>query len=432
MSRIRRRSSVVERFLGKKEAGSSILPVGSIFFCYTSGMPDRIREARLVSGDDPEVQERREELHEHDMDIRSRVFGAEELGQISLWRDRKSPVLKSLEKESIMIVRGKLRKFFMVESIVRGRVPPEMEVFAEEVFGSDTLRAHFEEHISSFASLSHEEQRVALAEVLGMCDEERVPDDILIVMLERHVERFGEREKEFEKVEPLLRKNFLSRLQTAVDEGKIPFSYDVVAERFNGATAFLHDYLQFPRDMGRSGSIHRTISLRSSLMDTDRGDPERMRLLAEETFFHEGIEAIRGVAYMRWEHKFEDNEAGEVEYEPRFTEGRSGLTFSGIGGDRKEVFEWLHEAVVEQLALILLDREPIDDARGAERAALQKLLRDGLPWNDLCSAFIEDYDPSLPAGERSPAWKKFRKSVDEHLDGGWKHLLETGKQFRFG
>ncbi len=188
------------------------------------------------------------------------------------------------------------------------------------------------------------------------------------------------------------------------------------------------------------------VSVDASLVSERRKQPLR------EVLVHEFFHAISGRLVYKENTKttiFVDTEDGEVEeqktgsVETHYTSGRVGLSFrvpnfeaylfDGNKERGKDRFEWMNEAVTEQLALEFVSHIGGGTPSGGyhkEREALKLLCEKSNPkisFQLFVEAYFENYEP-IENGETIPKWRALREAINK--SEGSKFLVEKDEQMK--
>lgn len=207
---------------------------------------------------------------------------------------------------------------------------------------------------------------------------------------------------------------FRARLSRAILQQHLPLDHDMAMARVDQAVvAFADPLIMGPKLKGRTSTVSGTVSVNFDILD-----PTQLR----KTVFHELLHRVAGKA-IALQH-------------PAKLQGlvvaRDGLA---VFAPSKERMRWANEALAYLLTDVFLDStiEPNFDFRTASFTQLSarynqqadpydgRLLLPGVlegPHAEVSSyhlleAFFEDYDPHMPAGERSPKQRQLYGSFEQ-------------------
>jgi hypothetical protein len=250
---------------------------------------------------------------------------------------------------------------------------------------------------------------------------ESLTDEDLERLLEYHVNRELERQGEFEAIVASMIRDFIDRTKEAVAAGRLPIDFDI--ERLKGRLFSLKISGIDPFSVYSTGAydpethslkLIRVQSLSELLsIPISEGDEEAVSL--EHVLYHEGFHADAGKLVIY----------SDEEQDIAIT--RSGLNYRTFEADiypPHEVkigisrFEWLDEAITETLAMKVRGTE--NPGGRVEECKLYDLLKtrgkQEIPEELFIDAYLENYDPTQPPGQRDPAWKKLRRAINEAYD----------------
>lgn len=242
---------------------------------------------------------------------------------------------------------------------------------------------------------------------------DNIPDDVFQYILTNHVGRFRETLGEFQTAIPFFQDSFQRRFaQKIIARGFI--DNETVQRRMAGTIVVLGDALRDDLTADRGGYF-------DSETDTVMIAQQDFENLGEHLYTHEMLHALSGRTLVLRT----DAPLAYMEFEAQ----RIGFRFQNVKQGR---FRWLNEAITEELAIGLTgDKE---DRIYKQERNLYKLLRTKgkmvIPEELFLAAYFENYDPSLPPGERIPQWKKLYSAINEAYEPGF--LVRLDKMIQKG
>lgn len=90
------------------------------------------------------------------------------------------------------------------------------------------------------------------------------------------------------------------------------------------------------------------------------------------------------------------------------------------------IYDWLNEAVTEELNIRIFEDHPSRNGYSIERQALRKMIEDGVPEKLIFDAYFEDYDPDHP--DRVPRWKALVAKINEVYPEGLEKLKKVEEE----
>lgn len=267
--------------------------------------------------------------------------------------------------------------------------------------------------------------------VEDLFDEEKTPDHVYVDLLSRHLEQFKGRKNKFENALPRLRKNFQSRLEAMMEEGRIPLSVsNVFNDRINYLSINLGDALSFAMEdrLGSFRVVAEEVVIAEQAYDADLASnllnalfrskqrtpgnvDEETPKAVEHAYVHEMLHFLSGRTLLTREYPEDPEYLGEV------THQRIGLQYNAPNPR----FRWLNEAVTENLTMQFMNGKD-NDVYKQERELMELLRTKGktvLPEHLFIDAYFENYDPELPIKDRIPAWKKLQQVLNDAYEPGF-------------
>lgn len=251
-----------------------------------------------------------------------------------------------------------------------------------------------------------------------LLDVDQMPDDVFQDMLIRHVNVFRGTLGEFQGALPDFQDRFQRRFtQKIIARGFI--DNETSQRRMAEINVVLGDALRDDLTADRGGNF-------DSETDTVMIAQQDFKDLGEHIYTHEILHALSGrTLVLRTDTPLEYMELEYMEFETQ----RIGFHFKNVKQGR---FRWLNEAITEELTISLTgDKE---ERIYKQERNLYKLLRKkgklDIPEELFLAAYFENYDPSLPPGERIPQWKKLYGAINEAYEPGF--LVRLDKMIQKG
>jgi hypothetical protein len=244
--------------------------------------------------------------------------------------------------------------------------------------------------------------------------------------LKLHVKTEKRRSRKISAEFEVHKSEFIDNMSEAYRSGRLPASFDL-----EKAKRRLLQTNLISQDMLNSYGVNASYSSDSHsifMMGIEESEEQMASdFLPEEyrkrAYSHEGVHAIAGKTIVQEADREVDYVNFPAPNDPVVV--KRGLAFSFSRRMKHDNlgwtfyrFEWLDEACTEtENTKIRNIAEP--EARKKE-IKLYKLLKEkgriDLPEELFEDAYYEDFDPSAPAGQRLPKWKKLRRSINEAYD----------------
>lgn len=224
---------------------------------------------------------------------------------------------------------------------------------------------------------------------------EKLPDNTLEKLIANHVKEFNDKLVIFNKVIPKWKVRFNEKILEKINNGEYNLPKKILRQQMKQVKVVLGDALRIDLTSDQGG---RHDNFLNTVMVAEQEFTQR----GEEIYTHEMFHALSGQTIIKWG---DDEEMYEYDYQ------RSGLKIIGVKGER---FKWLNEAVTQSLAKELLPKT-VDSIYKKERDLYDLLRIKGKEPIDnklFLNAYFENYDPTLPYGERIPEWKKLFATLD--------------------
>lgn len=234
----------------------------------------------------------------------------------------------------------------------------------------------------------------------------KIDDELFAQMVERHVQNFTEKSKEFDLEVEKFKSDFKKRVQDEITAGYLPIIMDKAEGRVDTTKVSLADRLEID-DLASYDNWHGLIS--DAL-------PEAKR---RHAIFHELTHAISGRMITT-----QKQEVFNI-----LNHQKTGLHFKFQKDIKKfptSKLAWLNEAVTEKIALKLSQASGREGYYVLERHELEQLLSKGVPEEYFINAYFEDYDP-MDKNSKLSAYRVLINKIREVV--GWDSFKELGESY---
>ncbi len=251
----------------------------------------------------------------------------------------------------------------------------------------------------------------------------KIPRSLFLDMLRVHKDNFSKKQEYLDHMLGIAKKGFEIYLKQLIRKGIIPLSghqFQREMEKITTLSGRPVDALRWQG--GRYRHDLHTIEINSQYI-------ENMHL-----YFHEMFHAIAGKTVLI-------NKDPDIEEESLDTldTQRGGLLFTLPEVTR---FFWLNEAITESITnevmknVLRKDFEKSEEKVASylegssykkEQELLELLIEAGRPYLDeklFYAAYFEDFEPSLPEGQRIPHWKALWKAINQAYEPGFLAKLD--------
>lgn len=254
----------------------------------------------------------------------------------------------------------------------------------------------------SLAALGVTEKVLSYKSAAQALKEGAVDAELLWEMTRLHVSEFQRKAELLAKKIERYQEEFTNRVLSAIDEGWLPLTKEAVQKRLR---VWPKDFLD-PISVGYLAKEgHGTIRVNIKLLEMGN---EALR----HTVFHEGVHALEGKSIIT----YEDEDGDSVVKEQK---RGLGMLAAGPNTAEKKVktyFEWLNEAVTEEVALRLLGGPQEKEGYQMERIALDDLIKRGVQEELFFKAYFENYTIGETNSSEEiglPAWRALAARMNE-------------------
>jgi len=227
-------------------------------------------------------------------------------------------------------------------------------------------------------------------------------------MVRKYVEKFNAKERILKEISSVILEKFKLRAVEAIKNGSLPISEELLNDRLKNLEIKLVDAMSVPF-LGQASQQY-GIQISSEFNNEE----------LEHMLFHELVHILDGTTIIK------ANKSSEIRYD--INHQKAGLLFIDYKNNRA-IFEWLYEAVTEEIGSELAGDKPTHYPR--ERAMLQDLYKKGLSKEILYAAYFENYGGKTKPGSGEtpiPQWKNLVKNLEPL--GGIELLKKMDKEYR--
>lgn len=237
-------------------------------------------------------------------------------------------------------------------------------------------------------------------------NENKVPKEVLIAILEQRERRQEKIQKEWEPKFEHWREEFRAKVHHAVSEGLLPPNehYD---QRIDDVEFLVSDPVAMRNALGRSHGAG-ILSIQVEF---------REETFIRKTVFHEMVHHIAGGAIQKTE--TERYEHGSLQFKAtRYVNRKHGLAFN-TDNETREKGDWINEGMTELLARNLAGVDIVTSYRHEQNAILNIIRSGAVPQKLFIDAYFEGHLARPEDGSRLPAFRALNKAMTKAYGAGW-------------